>query len=46
MSFYIGGKRWGPAIEFKTGGGAVLGVVDKRGDLSGDNITYAYPDFK
>jgi hypothetical protein len=46
VSFYKSGKRSGPVVEFKVGGGAVMGVADADGDLTGDDVVYAYPDFR
>ena len=42
-NFYKG-HRIGLAFEFKVGGGFVVGQVDERGNLSGPNISYIYPD--
>ena len=28
------------------GGGSIIGQVDAKGRLTGDNIAYLYPDFK
>ncbi len=45
VSFYRNGKRWGPICEFKTGGGLLLGMANSEGELTGDDIIYAYPDY-
>jgi hypothetical protein len=33
-------------IQFKIGGGAVIGKVDDMGELTGNDVIYAYPDYK
>ena len=43
--FYSNGKKIGPAWEFKIGGGLLVGHVDQRGELTGEDLVYAYPDF-
>ena len=45
VSFYDNGNRVGPAWEFKIGGGVLVGHVDDKGDLTGDDMVYTYPDF-
>ena len=38
--------RVGPSWQFKIGGGFLAGKVDDLGELTGDEIVYAYPDFE
>ena len=46
VSFYKNGVRWGPIIQFRIGGGAVMGMANGEGELTGDDVIYAYPDYK
>lgn len=43
--YFVRGKKVGPGWEFKIGGGAVVGKVDDRGELTGDDVVYVYPDY-
>ena len=44
ISWYESGIRVGTAWEFQIGGGCVVGKVDHKGDLTGTEVAYIYPD--
>ena len=44
MAWFKDGVRTGVAWELKAGGGAVVGVTDLGGALSGSDLVYVYPD--
>ena len=41
---YRSGLAWGQCWQGVEGGGWITGQVDSRGELSGDNIAFIYPD--
>jgi len=43
---YVGGKASGVCWSFISGGGAVVGKVDSKGKLTGDEVAYIYPDYQ
>ena len=44
ISMYKNGYRHGFTWEFQVGGGMLAGFTDDKGELTGDGITYFYPD--
>ena len=46
ISIYKNGIRTGISVRFKIGGGFVIGRVNAEGELTGDNISYIYPDYQ
>ena len=46
ISVFVNGFRHGISYQFKTGGGFVVGKVDYKGELTGPDIAYIYPDYQ
>jgi len=46
ISYFHNGHRIGVAIDFRIGGGFVVGVVDTEGELTGHDISYVFPDME
>ena len=46
ISIYKNGIRTGISVYFKVGGGLVIGQVNRQGQLTGNNISYIYPDYQ
>ena len=46
MNYFRNGKPHGVCWKVIRGGGAVVGRVDEKGELSGIRVAYIYPDFQ
>ena len=44
IGYYKKGKLVGPSWRGLIGGGWLYGVADDKGELTGPNIAYVYPD--
>lgn len=46
VSVYVRGVRVGWVYEGRLGGGYLVGEVDGRGELTGPDLAFIYPDFR